>query len=860
MAPPTANSDIFSVAEDSTDTVLDVLFNDTTAPDTGETLTVESVTQPSNGTVTLVGGVVRFTTAAEFNGTTSFTYTVNDGNSGTDTATVTITVTPENDAPDAQNDAFTVPENSGATVLDVLANDSTVPDTGETLTVESVTQPSNGTVTLGGGGVSFTPAPNFNGTTAFTYTISDGNGGTDIATVTMTVSAATPAPVVSSPPDGSITNDPTPTISGTATPTDTVTIFINAASIGTTTAIGDGTWNFTVPVALSDGVYQVKATAMDTSSNTSPDSNTNTFTVDTTPPAAPVVITPANGTVQSDNTPTYSGTAEPGSTITVFVDGTPVGTTTADGAATWIFTQPTALADGTYTVHTTSTDATGNTSPNSNTNTFTVDTTPPAAPVVLTPANGSTTNDNTPTYSGTAEPGSTISIIVNGTPVGTTTANGAGNWSFTPTVALADGPHSVRATASAPGGGTSPDSNTNTFTVDTTPPAAPVVLTPPNGSTTNDNTPTYSGTAEPGSTVTLFVDGASVGTTTADGAATWIFTQPSALANGSHSVKATATDAVGNTSADSNTNTFTLNTTLPTAVVVLTPADGSSTSDTTPVITGTAPPGSTVIIYIDGVPAGAAQFSPPGSSNWTFSMLPPLSYGTHQVKVLAADAGGNPSPDSNVNTFSILRIPDTTVVSGPRALTNQTEATFEFSSGSPGVTYECKLDEADFTPCSNRALFTALGEGVHRLMARAKNAAGAADDTPAIYSWTVDLTPPEVILTSSPPGVSTERSATFEFSSNETPVVFECSLNGKSFITCQSPMTFDHLPEGAHQLRVRAKDAADNRSLEPAVHEWTIEWVTAGGCGCSAEPGASGHLAFVLLVLMSLVTRAAARR
>ncbi len=92
---------------------VDVLANDTFAPDTGETLTVTAVTEPATGgTVTLTGGVVSFTPAADFNGTTSFTYTISDGNGGTDTATVTVNVTPVNDPPDARDDNFTVAVNS----------------------------------------------------------------------------------------------------------------------------------------------------------------------------------------------------------------------------------------------------------------------------------------------------------------------------------------------------------------------------------------------------------------------------------------------------------------------------------------------------------------------------------------------------------------------------------------------------------------------------------------------------------------------------------------------------------------------------------------------------------------------------
>uniref|UniRef100_UPI0012FCD52E Ig-like domain-containing protein n=1 Tax=Azohydromonas aeria TaxID=2590212 RepID=UPI0012FCD52E len=194
---PLANPDTFTVAEDSGATVLNVLANDTTGPDTGETLTVTAVTQPAHGgTVTLVNGVVRFTPAPDFFGTTSFTYTVSDGNGGTATAIATVTVTPVNDAPVARPDTFTVAEDSGATVLNVLANDTTGPDTGETLSVTAVSQPAHGgTVTLVNGVVRFTPAPDFFGTTSFTYTVSDGNGGTATATATVTVTPVNDAPV-----------------------------------------------------------------------------------------------------------------------------------------------------------------------------------------------------------------------------------------------------------------------------------------------------------------------------------------------------------------------------------------------------------------------------------------------------------------------------------------------------------------------------------------------------------------------------------------------------------------------------------------------------------------------------------------
>jgi hypothetical protein len=184
---PDAIDDAATVAEDSGATVIDVLANDSIAPDVGETLTVTAVTQGANGSVTFTPGNVSYTPNANFFGSDSFTYTISDGNGGSDTATVNVTVTPVNDNPDAIDDAATVAEDSGATVIDVLANDSIAPDVGETLTVTAVTQGANGSVTFTPGNVSYTPNANFFGSDSFTYTISDGNGGSDTATVNVTV-------------------------------------------------------------------------------------------------------------------------------------------------------------------------------------------------------------------------------------------------------------------------------------------------------------------------------------------------------------------------------------------------------------------------------------------------------------------------------------------------------------------------------------------------------------------------------------------------------------------------------------------------------------------------------------------------
>jgi hypothetical protein len=137
-------------------------------------------------------GSFTYTPDDDFNGTDSFSYTVSDGNGGTDTATVTATVTPVNDAPVAVDEAVTVAEDSGATVINVLGNDTDVD--GDTLTFDGFTQATNGTVSLNNGVLTYAPNANFNGTDSFTYFVSDGNGGTDTGQVSITVSSVTTLP------------------------------------------------------------------------------------------------------------------------------------------------------------------------------------------------------------------------------------------------------------------------------------------------------------------------------------------------------------------------------------------------------------------------------------------------------------------------------------------------------------------------------------------------------------------------------------------------------------------------------------------------------------------------------------------
>jgi hypothetical protein len=175
-----------AITSQNTSVTVYVLNNDHD-PDL-DTMTVTSVDQGSHGSVTNNVNHVTYTPSSGFTGTDDFNYTISDAKGGTATATVTInvTVTHINNPPQAQNDTATTSQDTPVTIY-VLDNDHDVD--GDTLAVNSVGPAGNGSVVNNGNDVTYTPFGSFTGTDSFTYTISDGNGGTDTAAVTVTVAA-----------------------------------------------------------------------------------------------------------------------------------------------------------------------------------------------------------------------------------------------------------------------------------------------------------------------------------------------------------------------------------------------------------------------------------------------------------------------------------------------------------------------------------------------------------------------------------------------------------------------------------------------------------------------------------------------
>lgn len=188
----TVADDSVTVAEDSGSTIINVLENDQVVSGSGN-LTVIEVSQPdAGGATSLNAGIVSFTPAADFNGTSTFTYRVSDTSGIQQTATVTVTVQAVNDPPVGIADELTVNQDSGNNFLNVLNNDSSLPDVGETLKVTGLTP--SGTTANGasisiapdGVGIFYQPVSGFSGTDTFTYTLSDGTAEQEVD-VTVTV-------------------------------------------------------------------------------------------------------------------------------------------------------------------------------------------------------------------------------------------------------------------------------------------------------------------------------------------------------------------------------------------------------------------------------------------------------------------------------------------------------------------------------------------------------------------------------------------------------------------------------------------------------------------------------------------------
>lgn len=568
-----------------------------------------------------------------------------------------------------------------------------------------------GTTTVNSDGTwSFTPqTPLANGNHTLTLSATDpaGNSSAVSSGFMLTIDATPPAapviasvadntaPVTGIVPNGGSTNETRPTLSGTGEAGSTISIYNGSTLVGTAQVQANGSWSFTPSTSLGAGIWNLTATATDAAGNTSAASEIRSFTIDTTPPAAPVIDTVYDGTgpitgnlspgqITDEARPVISGTREANTTLRLYDNGTLLAEIPADNSSSWRYTPDTSLATGNHIITVIAVDAAGNASPVSDSVNFVVDTTPPLTPVITsvsddqapglgTIANGQSTNDPTPTFSGTAEAGTTITLYENGLVVGTTTAQPDGAWSVS-TSTLASGTHVITAVATDAAGNSSPNSTAFTLMVDTTAPQTPILTSVvddvaggvtgnlANGQITNDNRPTLNGTAEAGSVVSIYDGNTLLGVTSANASGAWSFTPTTGLSDGTRTLTVTATDPAGNTSPATSGFTVVIDTLAPTVPLITSIVDdvpnntgaignGQSTNDTQPTLNGTAEANSAVSIFDNGVLVATVNANASGDWSWTPTVA--LAQGSHAYSVSAADAAGNVSAASQPTSILV---------------------------------------------------------------------------------------------------------------------------------------------------------------------------------------------------------------
>ena len=227
-----------------------------TGSDIDEDSLTFSIGEATNGTVILDGAVVTYTPNANFNGTDSFTYTANDGTTDSAEATITVTVSAVNDIPTVADVAVSTTED---TSVEMTLTGSDIDEDSLTFSIGEAT---NGTVSLDGAVVTYTPNANFNGTDSFTYTANDGTTDSAEATITVTVSAVNDIPTVADV--AKTTNEDTSvemTLTGSDIDEDSLTFSIGEATNGT--VILDGAVVTYTPNANFNGTDSFTYTAND---------------------------------------------------------------------------------------------------------------------------------------------------------------------------------------------------------------------------------------------------------------------------------------------------------------------------------------------------------------------------------------------------------------------------------------------------------------------------------------------------------------------------------------------------------------------------------------------------------------------
>ncbi len=558
---------------------------------------------------------------------------------------------------------------------------------------------------------------------------------------------------------------------------------------------------------LGQGPHTFHVFATDAAGNADQTPDTHTWVVDTSPPEVTIDDRPGDPT--NETTADFEFSADEAGTFKCSLDGATPGACDPPSSGTSGTAGYAGLDEGPHTFSVTSTDAAGNTS-DAATYMWTVDLTPPFTSITQKPDDPS--NDTTPEFRFEAdEEDSTFECRLD------SNAPDAFDPCSSPfeAPALDDGTHRFEVRATDPAG--NPGSAASyQWTVDTMPPQVSIDDGPDDP--TNSPNANFTFSADESGDFLCSIDGAAPDDCGSGTDGTYGET---GLSAGPHTFSVTSTDAAGNTS-DPVTYQWTIDTTPPTTTIGDKPQNPTKSTSADFTFTSNEP-GSTFECRLDG---GSPPTARGVSVDDGFRDCPPASYsgladGPHTFEVRATDPAGNVETNPASYTWTIdTAAPVVTITDAPDASTNQTSAHFEFNVTGDPATVRCTIDTETPVDCTSPEDYPTLSPGPHTFTVEGTDAAdNSGSDS---HTWTIDTAVPDTTIDSSPPDSTPSSTATFSFSSDESPATFECSLDNGAFSDCDSPHSYSSLPPGAHTFRVQATDSAGNTDPTPAEREWTV--------------------------------------
>ncbi|WP_293786701.1 Ig-like domain-containing protein [uncultured Pedobacter sp.] len=677
----------------------------------------------------------------------------------------------------------------------------------------------------GSGTYTFSVTPNGTGTVSVSLAAnvaSDANNTGNSVSNSVSVQFVQPttaAPVVNGFNNGGFINTTYPTFTGTATAGAIVTVYVDGMAKGTTTTDRDRNWSLTTPMALSQGAHTVYATAKVTGNMVSANSNTHTFTADTSSPT--VQITSDRSTLKSGEVAkiTFSLSDDPGAAFTqsdISVSGGTLSSISGSGLQWFATFTPTVninegqatigIAAGAYY------DIAGNASLAASSLTITYDTQVPDAPSVSLASSSDSgrsgtdriTNKEELTFTGTAEDGAVVTLLY--MPLrdilGTAIAQN-GKWSIFTSSKINNGELKVKAFTTDAAGNIGPDSDLFSVFIDTQAPDAPSISLASASDSgisstdhiTNVSRPVFSGMAEPGASVTLYdsvTEVIGLGVAGADG--NWSVTSMR-LTDGIHLVKARATDIAGNVSQLSAIVEITIDTQAPITEVssISISADYglSSTDMITNVasqnisgkLSGNLGEGESILLSFD---SGTSWYTAVSVFGNTFSFQNAiLLTGTHSLMARVVDAAGNTgvpltAPYSIDTTPPVapsisLEAASDSGVSSTDQITNVTSPTFSgmaesvatitlYDSGSDVIGSGIAGRDGKWLITSSK-----LKDGIHFIKARATDIAGNISQLSNELKMTIDTSSPTIQITSDKSTLKSGEVATITFEFSDDP-------------------------------------------------------------------------------------------